>query len=212
MSQVPLNHFDRHKPFYPLVINYVSQLIGYKELAVRGVIGPRSVDDALAAVTTIGTPSSQFEADRAAFRKDLAKIVGPLQLRSEFLSSTIAVDIDEIAREVAREHNYLAEHMLNAAGVVFVLAHEESKTKTWHDQGPLWEFLRHCRNAAGHGGRFNLLNGEPRRAAQWGPFQIAPSMKGTFLFKRPSAGGLLSVGDPIRLLWDIEQTYPAMTV
>jgi hypothetical protein len=98
MSQVALNHFDRSKPFYPLVINYVSQLIGYKELAVLGVIGPRSVDDALAAVTTVGMPTSLSEVDRAAFTKELATAMGPLQLRSEFSNTAITVDIDEIAR------------------------------------------------------------------------------------------------------------------
>ena len=34
--------FNRAKPYYPLVINYVSQLIGMKELLIRGVVGPRN--------------------------------------------------------------------------------------------------------------------------------------------------------------------------
>ena len=207
MSGPVPNHLDRAKPFYPLLINYVTQLIGFKELAVRGTIGPQDPDRAVAA--TLGQSSLLTEVDRERPRKDIAQVLGPLQLRSVFLNTSITVDSDEIAREVAGEHNYLADHLLNAAGSVFVLAHETSKGKPWHDQSPLWEFLRHCRNAAGHGGRFNLPNGEPRRPAEWGHLQITPSLQGTFLFKRPgpSGPGLLSLGDPIRLLWDIEQAF-----
>lgn len=37
MVQVPVNHFDRSKPFYPLVTHYLAQLIGFKELLLRGI-------------------------------------------------------------------------------------------------------------------------------------------------------------------------------
>jgi hypothetical protein len=35
-------------------------------------------------------------------------------------------------------------------------------------------------------------------------------MHDTPLMKDEAGAGLLSPGDPIRLLWDIEQAYPAM--
>jgi hypothetical protein len=34
---IPPNHFDRGKPFYPFVVNYVAMLFGLKELAGRGL-------------------------------------------------------------------------------------------------------------------------------------------------------------------------------
>ncbi len=37
-TKVQKNHFDRSKPFYPLVMNYLILLIGFKDLAGRGVI------------------------------------------------------------------------------------------------------------------------------------------------------------------------------
>lgn len=74
----------------------------------------------------------------------------------------------------------------------------------------MWEFLRHCRNAAAHGGKFHLLNGEPCRPANWGRFSIVASMHGTPLVFNQGSAGLLSPGDPLRLLWDIEQTYPGI--
>jgi hypothetical protein len=36
-----------------------------------------------------------------------------------------------------------------------------------NDQSPIFEFLRHCRNAAAHGNRFHFNCIEPRRPAQW---------------------------------------------
>ena len=35
---VKINHFDRGKPFYPLIINYISTLHGITELISRSFI------------------------------------------------------------------------------------------------------------------------------------------------------------------------------
>jgi hypothetical protein len=94
---------------------------------------------------------------------------------------------------------------------MLVLAHELCKGKAAHDTGPLWEFLRHCRNAAGHGGKFNFKHGEPRRPAKWGAVEIVLGLQGSPLFKGADGVGLLGPADPILLLWDIEQAYPTLT-
>jgi len=86
-----------------------------------------------------------------------------------------------------------------------MLAHEICKRKPARDTGPLWECLRHRRNAAGHGGRFNFLNGEPTRPAVWGSLEIVRGLQGMPLFHTPSSAGLLRFGDPLYLLRDIEQ-------
>ena len=114
--------------------------------------------------------------------------------------------------EIAGNANYLLRSFMKSAGSLLIVAHEISKDNPWHDHGPLWEFLRHCRNAAAHGGSFNLLHREPKQPATWGSFQITACMRGASLFKGVDPNGILSPGDPIRLLWDIEQAYPAMTV
>lgn len=33
---IPANHFDRSNPFFPIVVNYFIQLLGFKEVALRG--------------------------------------------------------------------------------------------------------------------------------------------------------------------------------
>lgn len=212
MTGVPTNHFNRSKPFYPIVMNYLIQLLGFKEIALLAVTGPRELSELIDKVPVLkNIPPDRDELIKKIL-DDLSKLAGPLQLRSEFQGGTIDVDVHEMAAEIAGNASYLAASFMNSAGSLLIVAHEINKDKTWHDQGPLWEFLRHCRNAAAHGGFFNLHHGEPKRPATWGSFQIKAAMQGAALFKGTDPNGILSPGDPIRLLWDIEQAYPTMTV
>jgi hypothetical protein len=206
------NHFDRSKPFYPIVMNYLVQLLGFKELAILGVTGPRELRELIDKVPVLKNIPPDKDAQVKKIFDDLSRLAGPLQLRSEFQGGTIDVDVHKMATEIAGNANYLLASFMKSAGSLLIVAHEISKDKRWHDRGPLWEFLRHCRNAAAHGGSFNLLHGEPRRPATWGSLQIKAGMQGIPLFKGTDPNGVLSPGDPIRLLWDIEQACPAMTL
>jgi len=211
LTQVSINHFDRGKPFYPLVINYLVQLIGIKELPIRGIIGPESFESIVKRFFLLDTVDDEGEEKIQKLRDMLSIATGPLKLRSEFQGEPIIVDIDEIARDFADHHPHLLKYSMLSSGGLLILAHELSKDKPWYDRSPLWEFLRHCRNAAAHGGTFNLLGDEPRRSATWGSIEITTNLQGTNLFKDTEGAGLLSPGDPIRLLWDIEQEYPEMS-
>ena len=213
-APIPINNFDRGKPFYPLVMNYVVQLIGFKEIAIRGAIGAQYLitEDIVRKVAGgDGIANVEQEASKIEeVTKNLKKLLGPLELRSEFQENHIMVEIDPIAKELAGNILYLAPYFLRAASNLLILAHEICKDEPYHDQSPLWEFLRHCRNAAAHGGKFTFLNNEPRRLAQWGKFNIIAELENTPLFKGEDGVGLLFPGDPIRLLWDIEQAFPNM--
>ena len=209
MSAIRLNHFDRGKPFYPLVINYLVLLHGFKELAVRGIAGSRDVEDLAARIPAIA--ESREAAKVIEIKVGLRKLAGPLELRSEYGNNSITVSADEIGHEVVANSQYLSSFLMRSAGSLLILAHELSIDAPWHDQNPLLEFLRHCRNAAAHGGKFHFKHGKPSKLAQWGTFQITFGLEGTPLFKGADGTGLLSPGDPIRLLWDIEQAFPQMT-
>lgn len=212
MTGISPNHFDRSKPFYPIVMNYLAQLLGFKELALIGVVGPRELSELISKIPALKTIPPDRHNDAKKVVDALTAIAGPLQLRSELQGNTIDVDVHEMATEIAGNSTYLSSSLMKSAGSLLIVAHEISKDKPWHGTTPLWEFLRHCRNAAAHGGTFNLIYGEPKRPATWGPFQITSSMQGMSLFKGVDLNGLLSPGDPIRLLWDIEQAHSAMTV
>jgi hypothetical protein len=209
VTKVPVNHFDRAKPFYPLVMNYLVLLIGFKELALRGLTAAQSLDQLAGRISALA-PATATPEQVEAVRAGLRKLSGPLELRSEYQGGHIAVDVDELAREIIDNHGYLLGSTIRAGGSLLVLAHEISKGMPWHGVDPLWEFLRHCRNAAAHGGAFRLVAGEPKRPAVWGQIEITRKVQNMPLFRDASGGGLLSPGDPIRLLWDLEQAHPEM--
>ena len=171
-------------------------LIAKKKVASREITGEEiSKGPHPEYVSLLDTPPMQFP--------------HPLALKSEFQGNSIVIDTDEIASEIVANHDYLLKFTMKSAGNVLILAYET--TIQHHDHGPLWEFLRHCRNAAAHDGLFHFKKGEPRYSAEWGKFQIEATMQGDPLFGNKNTHGLLGPGDPIRLLWDIEQAYPALS-
>jgi len=191
------NHFDRAKPFYPLIVGYISQWIGLRELILRVILSPRDL--------------TQEAVQQGLDPELLRQLHGPLDMLSQFTGESIRVDVDKIGREIFDEHMYLLPFFVRASGNILILAHEITKNKTYSDKSPLWEFLRHCRNAAAHNGVFTFFADEPKRPAVWGHLSIEASMQGMPLFKGEDHNGFLSPGDPIKLLWDIEQANPSMT-
>jgi hypothetical protein len=207
-------------------MNYLILLIGFKDLACRAAIerlkkhAPYAADATLPA--TVREILNRFHAsklDLSSLERNLtdvstvlSELMGPLQLKSELQGDHIEVDVNEIAAEILENGPFLSRFLMRSAGSLLILSHEISKDQPWHDVGPLWEFLRHCRNAAAHGGRFRIdaHRGEPRHPAFWGRFRIDAALQDTPLFKDEAHPGFLSPGDPIRLLWDIEQAYPSM--
>lgn len=211
MSKLP-NHFDRGKPFYPLVTSYIAQLLGLKEILVRGLVGSRKVTDediarAAGVAPGVGAPEGLI-----GLRSKIEELLGPLQLWSECTGSHVSADADEFGRELVQNHAYLLPYYLRAAATLLVLAHEMTKDRPYRDTSPLWEFLRHCRNGVTHNGLFYFERNEPRRPAEWGRFKIDAALQGTPVFKDAAGKGMLSLGDPVRLLWDIEQAYPGMAI
>jgi len=205
-------HFDKGKPFYPLVANYLCQLVGATELAVRGVAGPRNLDELVESTIAQERVRGISASDPGMLREKFRAFGTTWQLRSEMLNHDIGLSVDTISRELAENFAYLMPLLSGvAAGMMLVMAHEISKCKPWYTEGhPLWEFLFHCRNAVAHGLRFCFRNKQPRHTAQWGPLVISGALQGSPLFKKD--GGMLSPGDPVRLLWDIEQAFPTMTI
>ncbi len=85
------------------------------------------------------------------------------------------------------------------------------------DKGPVFEFLRHLRNAASHGQKFNFRDpnhkgkgGEPSRPAVWRGITIDHNLQGR---QNPIYGtsfwALLEPVDILLLLYDIEETLIA---
>ncbi len=207
MENTPPNHFNRGGAFYPVVMCYLHQLIGMKELAVQAHCDVEPLDAKLERLLDRNNNVAANN-ETAELRANLAKLCGPLQLRSEQHDTHIDIETELLAQETAENFEYLASYLLISAGQLLVVAFELVKETGHYEDSAIFEFLRHCRNAAAHGGKFCLFANEPRKRAEWGRFTISENLNGTPLFRRPDGSGLLGPGDPVRLLWDIEQAYP----
>jgi len=203
-KDVGLNNFDKSKPFYPLILQYLYLVHGIIELSMRSIY--------LKLESFTQAEQEEVLESNPEYSKLLHNsptiFLRPISLKSEFQGDSIIVDSNELARDLLENHEYILSHTLRAAGFLLVLSYET--TEQYHDKSEIWEFLRHCRNAAAHNGLFTFKYNEPRCEAKWGKFTIEHTLQGQHLFIIRNEPGLISPGDPIRLLWDIEQAYPNM--
>jgi hypothetical protein len=223
-SSIPGMPFDTSKPFYPLVMNYLALLFGLTELEGLGLINefgelsassPKLDWDAVVEGLLEVVTKSGVEMEPV--KQRLIHILGPVDLRSECLDVNICVKRGDVMHDVMMNPmSPLDALMRSAGGILLILAYQKCPKGSWAD--PLWQFLRHCRNAAAHDCRFNI---ELRKdgtllPAVWHGFRLhvlscgKPLINGMALFKDGTGTGLLSPGDPLRLLWDIEQACPNM--
>lgn len=227
--------FDRAKPFFPLVMNFAVQMIGFKEtMAMADVLLLRTVMKKILDASNLESvlfqltvspgvmldgydlaypfkdefrqllpPSPNQPLERLLTHTTPFEIVGPRALKCLAQEDGIEYSAEEIAEIYLAHPESQVKASIVSAGSLIVAAYEA--TKFMSDHGPAWEFFRHCRNAAAHGGRFNLNQGEPSRTAAWRSVNVHRGLHGTPLFDVLGEQGLIALGDPVLLLWDIEQ-------
>jgi len=200
----PKYNFDRGKQFYPYIVHYLSSLHGLMDMFSRHIVhevNKLKTDKEKETLLVELEPETRKNIISHPF---LTPQIGQLSLKSFNDSQNIEIDIDQIADELFNNHEYLLEHQLRAAGNLIVMAYELTKDKD--TKTSLWNFFFHCRNAAAHGGSFNITN-KKRFPAVWKKLEIKIADNGTNLFKDKEGNGLIQPGDPISLLLDIETTY-----
>lgn len=207
------NHFDKGGAFYPLVMQYLASLHGLFELLSRHLaltadrLTPLEIEENSAAPESPAKEIFEWYLTDPS-RRTVTRLFKPLSLKNHLQTDPIEVNPDELAAELFDEHHYLLPWFVRANGILLILAYETCKSSS--DESPLWEFLRHCRHAAAHGSAFNLKVGQPRLPAAWGELTITRALNGSPLFRESNATGLLLMGDPLRLLWDLEQSFPEL--
>ncbi len=205
---VPPVRLDPTKPFYGLVIGYLAQLHGFIELCSRSISQQL---DRVPRATLSRFDSAAADANAGEALKRIAAagrtgLLGDQELASR-TSSSLKVDVQRLSDALVAEYQTALEHFNEVAcGGALIVAW--ALTEPFHSAAPLWEFLRHCRNAAAHRGHFHFLNGEPRRPACWRDLEVIGGLQGTRLLRNPRESGFLDPGDVIYLLGDIEASYP----
>ena len=184
-----LDEFNPAKPFYSLVLAYLTQLHGLVELISVGLIQRfemiserrafRSLtgDERIAKYVSAMDPKNQPMVDRVLRGGKTALMFEPLLLSET--AQAIKLDIPKLAETAFMEHEEAIRNFNRmSAGSLLILANERV-TKRRGD--PIIQFLRHCRNAAAHGGIFTFDSGEPKKPAEWRTLKIERAMQGNCL-------------------------------
>lgn len=197
--------FDRSKPFYPLVMTYLIQLHGLKEISTIGVLATANIATSFAIPPEFGEQKKQLE-------DGIRELLGPLNLEVTGETERLDVSLGFVAQEMILNYGYLMNFQTRAASFCLAMAHELTKDKPYRGKGAKWEFLRHCRNAVSHNGKWHFQNGEPRNKSEWRGIKLKSTMHGQPLFLQQDGSGSLKLGDPIALLWEIENENPNIHV
>lgn len=208
--------FDRSKPFYPYIINYIASLHGKIELISRDIYS--RIEQEIAKGSDLNQFKRYLTEGNIKYEKIFEEIlrtnvkptvlIGELSLRSEQRQNQIEISINEIAKDFVDNHINLLPFQIKASGTLLLMAYEVSPNIKYENNDYLWNFLYHCRNAIAHNGQFKIdERGKRRFPAIWDTLEILESMDGMNLFKDGVNPGLLSPGDPLYLLYDIEQKY-----
>ena len=125
------------------------------------------------------------------------------------MESRVEVPLDTLCSEFADHFSYLLKTQVEAAGSLLILAYERSHEflGECERRQSIFQFLRHCRHAAAHNGKFHFNKKEPRYPAKWRNLSLGRELQDMPLFKTSikDPRGSLSIGDPVYLLREIEQ-------
>jgi hypothetical protein len=194
-------------PFYDLVVAYLCQVHGFNEIASRGIraqIAELGPDGIQAMLDHIDDQRTRHAMQGIALGGITGLLAEPA-LHAE-AGERVNVDIAQLARAVVSEHRPALAYLNRlSAGGLLILAWETTEGRHTKDQD--WEFLRHCRNAAAHDGRFMFRHGEPRRSAIWRRLEIVRELEERTLFNDGTNRGFLGPGDALHLLSDLEERY-----
>jgi hypothetical protein len=94
------------------------------------------------------------------------------------------------------ENAYNVEFLRRGMASAIISVHDEIKRRGLEDKEEDMEFLRHVRNACGHGNRFMFKGDEPRRPAKLNELEITKGLDGV----NPVLFDFITIGDAIVLL------------
>ncbi len=203
----PRLQFRADGPFYGLVVCYLCQVHGFNEIASRGIRAQMQqlLDaEALRGMLDAFEDEPTREAARKIASGGITGLLAESALHSE-VAARVEVSIERLASSVVSNHRAAIPHLNRlSAGALLIVAWET--TEAVHTKDPDWEFLRHCRNAAAHDGRFSFRRGEPTRPAHWRGLEIVSALQGRRLLN-DGAPGFIGPGDCLHLLSDLEAKY-----
>ena len=208
-----LGEFDPKKPFYGLVLVYLSQVHGFFELIARGLL--QRFERFCQGPTQRNLSKEELMA-KYSFSLGIKDVEGVLRAgKTTLLNNPVLLsqtgegikwDSTELAETVFMEYEAALQSFNRlSAGSLLILAWDRVPPK--HRGSPIGQFLKHCRNAAAHNGAFHFKPEEPKKPAEWRTLSIVRTMQGDSLFADPPKPGFIRIGDVLYLLADIEKQF-----
>ena len=212
----PLTAFDPTKQFRALVLGHLAQTHGLLDITSLGYALRHEKDSEFRDWLPQADPDVRARIEPLLGRTRQPQLAAPV-LVSKGGNRRVMAESEELALAFAQREPLFEEFNALATCGLLVLAWErvggpdrkKISRKSSTPMADAWEFFYHCRNAAAHEGKFTFKNGEPRfDPVRWNGLEITAKSEGQPLLSPPHPNGLLGPGDPILLLWDIEQTLP----
>jgi hypothetical protein len=136
----------------------------------------------------------------------------PLKLSRELIAyyggrieSHLRIDTEQVAQLVQSDRLTPGPVVDALCGMTLISCYVAVEDR--NDKSPLFEFLRHCRNAAAHGNRFNFKDWEPSRAATWRTIDLDHPRKGATNPRQNAelCSSTLAPADVLALLIDVDK-------
>jgi len=207
-----IDQFDKTKPFYGYVyqyfVNYYGSIILWNKYFFKKFtkIAPpnKSIEEWEQFLSRIGLKESEKEYLKIGI-PEYPMILFPANLQNSFNKDSILINDDTMLERLGDVDSRL-NAVSKMSNMVVVMAFEILPSYVRYNNEELCNFLYHCRNAAAHGGVFNIKN-EKRFPAKWKGLSIKPSSNGLNLVVDSKGIGFLRPMDIILLLLDIEKKY-----
>lgn len=108
-------------------------------------------------------------------------------------------DYGNLVKELRSNDSFNIEYLGMLVQTAFINIGDELSRNGYFDKAPVLEFIRHIRNALGHGNKFHFLGKEPSRAAELRGRALSKQLNGQQVFF-----DFMALGDAFDLLEDAE--------
>ena len=205
--------------FYPLLVNVFIGLHGYQDLMSKRLISElgdfENSPQLLESLKKTNLEEYKKINPRWIESIDTQKneVIPPLFELNQFFDN-VDISVQDVSEVMTFENNEssLKYTFSNILGGI-IIAFEEAKSKLnsqEKERSEIWQFFKHIRNAAAHGGQFHFNRKEPKFAAKWGQYEIVHEMKYESAFEFINSG-MLSYSNIIDLLLEVEATHPQIS-
>ncbi|WON94745.1 hypothetical protein [Sphingobacterium sp. UGAL515B_05] len=208
-----LDEFDKDKPYYHYVYQYLVNFYGSTILWNKYFLSELSkIEKTLRTGNVWEEYIDGFDLrnDEKMYLKEgvpqYPRLLFPSNLVNSFDRNTILINDDNMVSKIDKVDRRI-EGLSKMSNMLIVMAFESLPASVRYlKSDALANFFYHCRNAAAHGGKFNITNNK-RFPAKWRSLEVKNDLNGANLVIDSEGKGFLKPMDIVLLLLDAERKY-----